>query len=107
MLDHDGDLHVILGPVNLFPYHANLVYEYLESQGRARAEMTDGAHCRVLTPNWRILGGGQYRMDDLTHTLLFDEKSTAYGKFPGERLVDADQALTESLGLNGWAVEVA
>jgi hypothetical protein len=107
VLDHEGELHVILGPVNVFPYHANLIYEYLENQGRAEAVMTDGSHCRVVTHGWEVLGGGQYRLDDLTHTLHFDEKSTAYGKFPANRLDQVSDELLLALDLPGWAVDLA
>jgi hypothetical protein len=103
---HQAELHIVFGPVNEFPYHANIVYEYLVTRGRAQAVMTDGSHCRVTSPGWRILGGGQYRLDDLTHTVHLNEKSTAYGKYPQQRLADFDDQLPTALGLEGWALEL-
>lgn len=106
VLDCRGELHVVFGPVNEFPYHANLVYEYLVTQARAQAVMADGSHCRVTSPGWSILGGGQYRLDDLTHVLHLSEKSTAYGKYPRERLVAQEGPLLSALGLSGWALQL-
>jgi len=104
VLDFQGSLHVLFGPVNLFPYHANLIFEFLQVQGRAEAVMTDGSHCRIVSSHWQILGGGQYLLDELTHTLKFNEKSTAYGKYPGERLEAESEGLLTALDLDGWAL---
>jgi hypothetical protein len=106
LLSHGEDLHLILGPVNEFPYHANLVYEYLVGQRRAEATMTDGSHCRVISPGWEILGGGQYRLDDLTHTVHFSEKSTAYGKYPQSKLAENASQLLSSVELPGWDLQL-
>lgn len=103
---HHRELHIVLGPVNEFPYHAHIVYEYLVNRGRALAVMVDGSFCRVTSPGWKILGGGQYRLDDLTHTVHFNEKSTAYGKYPKPSLAAIETDLPNALGLPGWAVQL-
>lgn len=111
VLEHESEngqreLHLVLGPVNEFPYHAHIVYEYLVNRGRAMAVMVDGSFCRVSSPGWSILGGGQYRLDDLTHTVHFNEKSTAYGKYPRQRLEAFETDIPEALGLEGWATQL-
>jgi hypothetical protein len=106
VLTHGDDVHMVFGPVNEFPYHANLVYEYLVAQGRGQANMVDLSHCRVLSSDWQILGGGQYRLDDLTHTVHLTEKSTAYGKYPRDKVAACERDLLKSIDLNGWALEL-
>ena len=103
----DGqNLHVVLGPVNRYAYHANIVFAYTEEAGRAHASLDGSGLCHLLTPGWKVLGGGQYRLDDLTHTLKFSEKSTAYGKYPIEKLRALRDELPNAFGLMHWDLDL-
>lgn len=106
ILAHGKDLHLILSPLDLTPYHANIVHRYLEGEGLGRVEAASSSGIRILTPGWKVKGGGHFQVETLTHTLTLQGKSTAFGKYHARLLEPYELEIPERLGLAGYALEM-
>ena len=98
-------IHLVLSPVSLTPYHANIVYQYLQVEGRGDVEAVSSSGCRILSKGWRVHGGGYYTMQHWLHNLILHGKSTAFGKYDLKRLSGLTEKIPEALGLGGYTVE--
>jgi hypothetical protein len=86
LLTKGKGLHLVLSPVSLTPYHANIVYQYLQVEGRGEVEAVSSSGCRILTQAWKVHGGGYFTLQHWLHNLVFHGKSTAFGKYDGKLL---------------------
>lgn len=86
LLTKGKDLHLVLSPLSLTPYHANIVYQYLQVEGRGKVEAVSSSGCRILSKGWQVQGGGFYQVQHWLHTLKFGGKSTAFGKYTASLL---------------------
>jgi hypothetical protein len=99
-------LHLVLSPLELTPYHANIVYQYLQAEGRGEVEAVSSSGCRILTPGWKIHGGGHYNVQHWLHTLTLQGKSTAFGKYQAELLDPFLDEIPVLLGLTDFFLEL-
>lgn len=106
LLINTGILHVVLSPVSKTPYHANIVYQYLEVEGRGHVEAVSSSGCRILTPGWKVQGGGYFETQHWLHALIFSGKSTAFGKYHDALLQPFSEDIPEFLGLRGYFLEM-
>lgn len=86
LLSKGPSLHLVLSPVSLTPYHANIVYQYLQVEGRGKVEAASSTGCRILSRSWRVHGGGYYHSQPWLHHLVLHGKSSAFGKYEADRL---------------------
>ena len=94
-----GKFHYVSAPLSTHPYHAHIVFAFLQEGGRGEAVLTDAAHCRILSPEWEVLGGGYYEVDASDRIFRLSGKSTAYGKYPAEAVRKNIGSWLEDLGL--------
>ena len=98
-------IHLILSPVSLTPYHANIVYQYLQVEGRGEVEAVSSSGCRIITKGWTVHGGGYYTVQHWLHNLILHGKSTAFGKYDQKLLGPMADAIAGKLGLNAFTLE--
>lgn len=98
-------LHLILSPISLTPYHANIVYQYLQVEGRGEVEAVSSSGCRILSKGWTVHGGGYYTVQHWLHHLILHGKSTAFGKYDQKLLGPVADGIAEKLGLGAFTLE--
>ncbi len=106
ILTKGKNLHLVLSPVALTPYHANIVYQYLQVEGRGQVEAVSSSGCRILTKGWHVKGGGYYNVQTWLHTLTLLGKSTAFGKYEAEVLKPFLEEIPGLLGLPSYFLEL-
>ena len=99
VLSHGKDLHFVAAPVASHPYHANIVFSFIQESGRGQATLTAPTQCLIHTEGWKVLGGGRYEIDRHAKALRLSDKSTAYGKYPAKAVQLQVESLLKALGL--------
>ena len=74
-------LNLIYGPLDFFPYHANLVNKFCEDSQIPSAWSKKPDLVEIFEPDSQIRGGGWVELHNLNKLLIFYGYSTAYGKF--------------------------
>ena len=98
------EIHFVCASLQSHPFHASIVFTYLQEQGRGRAEMVEKGFCFVHSQEWRVLGGGYYEADFEARLLRLHGKSTAYGKYPPASIADGIPTLASALGIPDFQV---
>ncbi len=106
LLSKGQDLHLVLSPLSLTPYHANIVYQYLQMEGRGKVEAVSSSGCRILSKGWHVHGGGFYQVQHWLHTLKFGGKSTAFGKYTASLLDPFREDIPVLLELTDYFLEL-
>jgi hypothetical protein len=105
LLTKGKGVHLVLSPVSLTPYHANIVYQYLQVEGRGEVEAVSSSGCRILSKGWKVHGGGYFTLQHWLRHLDFHGKSTAFGKYDQKLLGPHADGIAEGLGLGGYTLE--
>ncbi|MEO7426057.1 MAG: hypothetical protein ABI036_12785 [Fibrobacteria bacterium] len=105
LLTKGKGVHLVLSPVSLTPYHANIVYQYLQVEGRGEVEAVSSSGCRILSKGWKVHGGGYFTLQHWLHHLVFHGKSTAFGKYDQKLLGSVADGIAEKLGLEAFTLE--
>lgn len=98
----DG-LHLVTGPIEHYPYHANLIAEFCDANEIPSSWVKIPDLVEIYDPGIRVSGGGHLRIDLDQNKMKLYGRSTAYGDFdPKEvgRVVGSDPFF------NGYRVEV-
>jgi hypothetical protein len=98
-------VHLVLSPVSLTPYHANIVYQYLQVEGRGDVEAVSSSGCRIISKGWAVHGGGYYTIQHWLHNVILHGKSTAFGKYDQRILGAYADSIPEKLGLPAFTLE--
>jgi hypothetical protein len=106
ILSREGEIHLVLSPLAFTPYHANIVYQYLQQEGRGRVEAATSTGCRILSPEWSVHGGGHYVLQHWLHHLKLLGKSSAFGRYEARRLAPFLDEIPDRLGLPGYTLEL-
>jgi hypothetical protein len=106
VLRHGEELHFVTAPTSTHPYHAHIVFTFIEEQGRGQAVLMGGTHCTILTEGWKVLGGGHYELNPETRSLRLSEKSTAFGKYPLDVVKQNSRSVLEGLGLSDFRLKL-
>ena len=96
-------LHLVLSPLVLTPFHAHIVELYLKQEGLAQVEMLSGPKCKILSPGWKIHGGGHFSLNRVEHNLVLNGKSTVYGKYDQQLLKPYASQIAVQLGLKDFS----
>lgn len=99
------ELHLILSPLAFTPYHADIVYQYLQTEGRGRVEGAKASGCKILSPEWAVHGGGHFTAQHWLHNLILHGKSTAFGRYEQGLLEPFEAEIPSKLGLEGYTLE--
>lgn len=99
-------LHLVLSPLSLTPYHANIVYQYLQAEGRGEVMNAGEAGCQILSRNWSVQGGGHYQVQKWLHHMRLFGKSTAFGKYRAALLAPHLDMVPTALGLEGFTLDL-
>jgi hypothetical protein len=73
--------HLIVGPVDDFPYHANLIDRFCNERNIASAWEHKPDLVEVYDTNVEIHGGGWMRIDPVHKSIKVYGRSTAYGTY--------------------------
>jgi hypothetical protein len=104
ILSRDGEIHLVLSPLAFTPYHANIVHQYLQQEGRGRVESASSTGCRILSPEWSVHGGGHYVLQHWLHHMKLLGKSSAFGRYEAGRLEPFLDEIPMRLGLAGYTL---
>jgi hypothetical protein len=105
ILSKGKGIHLVLSPISLTPYHANIVYQYLQVEGRGDVEAVSSSGCRIISKGWKVHGGGYYTVQHWLHNLILHGKSTAFGKYDQRVLGPFADGIAEKLGLGAFTLE--
>jgi len=100
------EIHLVLSPVAFTPYHADIVRQYLQAEGRGRVEGASASGCRILSPEWSVHGGGHFAIQHWLHHLRLHGKSSAFGRYEEARLSPFLDDIPARLGLEGYTLEL-
>ena len=107
ILSRREEIHLVLSPVAFTPYHADIVRQYLQVEGRGRVEGASASGCRILSPEWSVHGGGHFVIQHWLHHLKLHGKSSGFGRYESERLAPFLDGIPGRLGLEGYTLELA
>lgn len=99
-------IHLVLSPLTLTPYHANIVFQYLKVEGRGEVENAGEGGCEILSKAWTVHGGGHYQVQGWLHHLRLHGKSTAFGKYQAALLRPHVDSIAAALGLDGFTLDL-
>lgn len=106
ILSRREEIHLVLSPVAFTPYHADIVRQYLQVEGRGRVEGASASGCRILSPEWSVHGGGFFVIQHWLHHMRLHGKSSAFGRYEEARLEPFLDGLPARLGLDGYTLEL-
>jgi hypothetical protein len=106
ILSRGNEIHLVLSPLAFTPYHANIVYQYLQQEGRGRVEAASSTGCRILSPEWAVHGGGHFVLQHWLHHLKLLGKSSAFGRYEARRLAPFLDEIPDRMGLAGYTLEL-
>ena len=72
---------LVLSPMDLHPFHANITEAFLLSKGTQGRYNSKRDHYFTETTGWKVLGGGVWRLSEPEGTIRFGGASLAYGPF--------------------------
>jgi Janus/Ocnus family (Ocnus) len=98
------EIHLVLSPVAFTPYHADIVRQYLQVEGRGRVEGASASGCRILSPEWSVHGGGFFSIQHWLHHVRLYGKSSAFGRFDASMLDRFLDEVPGRLSLAGYTV---
>jgi hypothetical protein len=107
LLRGEDGLHFVCAPLRTHPYHANIIFTFLEQGGRGQARMLEPVYCKISGDDWEMLGGGHYDLNREHRLLVLSGKSTTYGKYPVDLLRKASAHLTDDLGFPDFGLKIA
>ena len=79
VVKHDEILHLVIGCISEYPYHANLLDRFCAIRGIASSWIKKPDYVEIYDDSVEIRGGGHIVLDMEKETALFSGYSTAYG----------------------------
>ncbi len=87
-LHHEQTEYVVIAPIALCKWHANIVQRFLEPQNVPGEYNARQDNYTLFDDNWTILGGGHWQRNLQQNTLHLFGVSQAYGRFAPAGLAD-------------------
>lgn len=81
LIKKDSRIHLVIGPVNLFRYHANLVDTFCRCYEIPASKARGTQRVEIYDRSVRVLGGGQATVNPESRSVRFYGQSTAYGQY--------------------------
>ena len=72
---------LVLSPMGLHPFHANITEAFLLSEGTRGRYNSKRDHYFTGGSGWKVLGGGMWQLSEPEGTIHFGGASLAYGPF--------------------------
>ena len=86
-LRNSGTEYLVLSPINLSPFHANILERFCLTNGiYGRYTNSKMEKFEIDDIEWAVVGGGHWEMDDGKKTLVLSGASYVYGRFAPSRL---------------------
>jgi hypothetical protein len=95
--------YIVLAPRKLSYYHANIVERFFLSRGMAGGYNPKGDFYSVNHPDWTVVGGGMWDINEDERTLRLYGTSQAYGGFDAGGLEERILSLKD---MEGYRVRV-
>lgn len=70
---------LVLSPMELHPFHANIIEAFLLSEGVSGTYNKKRDNYSTKGSGWKVLGGGIWRLSEPESTIRFGGASLAYG----------------------------
>ena len=83
---HSGAEYLLLSPVELSPYHANIAEKFFSGQNISGMFNKKQDYFECFDPGWEITGGGIWSINEKEKSLYLSGSSQAYGKYDGSGL---------------------
>ena len=87
--------YLVFAPKGLCKYHSHIVERFAELRGLSLSRDRSGETVGIDDPDWRILGGGRMRIDQVDKRAVLEGSSQAYGPFRRTGLTEKISALAE------------
>ncbi len=94
LIETPDALHFVCGPVLEYEYHANLVASFCDREEIGSVWERKPDMVGILDPNIQVRGGGHMRLDLVAKTAKIGGRSTAYGSFDPDDLIELQLAGT-------------
>jgi hypothetical protein len=78
--------YLLLSPIELSPYHANIAGRFFSKENIKGRFNKKKDYFELLDPEWEIVGGGMWTINEEEKSLVFFGSSQAYGKYDCGRL---------------------
>lgn len=82
------ELHLVVGPIADFRYHANLLERFCDERQIPSAWVQRPDLLEVVDPETRILGGGHLEINPAKRKMVFHGVSKAYGVFHSREVAE-------------------
>jgi len=94
--------YLLLSPVELTAYHANIAERFFSGRGIGGRFNKKMDYYEVGDPEWEIIGGGMWSVDEGKKTLRLSGRSQAYGTYDSRGLA---ARISASGQFPGYSVE--
>jgi hypothetical protein len=84
LIRRDRQTHLVLGPVSLFRYHANLVDAFCNRYAIPASKAKGTQKVEIYDRSVKVLGGGQINVNPEARLVRFYGQSTAYGPYDSD-----------------------
>lgn len=81
-----GKEFLVMSPQGLTPYHANIAERFFKSIGIEGKYSAKRDKFSISHPEWRVIGGGHWALDEADKFVEFTGTSMAYGNFDANGL---------------------
>ena len=98
------DEYLLLSPVELTPYHANIAERFFSGRDVKGRLNKKKDHFECLDPEWDIIGGGMWSIDEKERSLHLSGRSQAYGRYDRSGL---RENIISVRGLEGYSVKIS
>ncbi len=99
-----GEEFIILSPKDFSAYHADIVRVFCEQRGIDGLYSFENKHFEIYGPEWAVIGGGKWSIDEQLKTLRLYGYSQGYGNFDPkglkERLLKINSLLDYEITIN-------
>jgi len=93
--------YLVFSPKELTPYHAGLVERFCADKGLKGSYDDKNKSFEVHEPDWVVVGGGKFEIDNTEKCIRLYDDSMAYGRFDSKGLKEKIHSIFE---LTGYAV---
>ncbi len=94
VISNSDSMKLVWGPLEDFPYHANLIDKYCEFKEVPSNWIKKPDLVEIIDSDYEIRGGGWMEVNTELNVVILYSESTAYGKFKSED-IEFDKLLNQ------------